>query len=242
MVRILHTSDVHIGHAVGTGAHRPVCVCPVLAVLAAADRADVDVVVIAGDLFDHARLPDHVMEDVIGMLAAAPMPVAVLPGNHDVFDETSLWHRTSADGIHLLDRPHGSLVTLLDGRLHLWGRAMEEHDRSYRPLAGAPPRPPEGAYVVVGHGQHETVESLRSSPITPDEIEVTGADYVALGHVHVRRDVSAGEVAAWYSGAPLGMVASGTCNVVTIDGEVRVDAVEALGPAEGCAAVPASRP
>jgi DNA repair exonuclease SbcCD nuclease subunit len=119
---------------------------------------------------------------------------------------------------------------------------MEEHDRSYRPLAGAPPRPAEGAYVVVGHGQHETVESLRSSPITPDDIEVTGADYVALGHVHVRRDVSAGDVAAWYSGAPLGMVASGTCNVVTIDGDVWVEAVDALGPPEGCAGVPASRP
>ena len=33
MVRLLHTSDVHIGRAVGTGTHRPVCVCPILAVL-----------------------------------------------------------------------------------------------------------------------------------------------------------------------------------------------------------------
>ena len=148
------------------------------------------------------------------MLAAAPMPVAVLPGNHDVLDERSLWHRTSAEGIHLLDRPHGSVVTLLDGRLHLWGRAMEERPL---PAAGRRPGPPTGRRVR--RGRTRAARGGREPPFVarPDG-SVTGADYVALGHIHVRRDVSVGEVAAWYSGAPLGMVASGTCNVVTIDG------------------------
>ena len=42
-----------------------------------------------------------------------------------------------------------------------------------------------------------------SSPIFADEIRDTGLDYVALGHQHVRTDVSRGGVVAYYAGAPV---------------------------------------
>jgi len=39
--------------------------------------------------------------------------------------------------------------------------------------------------------------------VCADEIRDCGWDYVALGHQHVRTDVSQGSVAAYYAGAPL---------------------------------------
>ena len=235
-LRLLHTSDVHIGHATGVGDHLHTCICPVLGVIEAAGRVEADALLIAGDLFDHGRLPGPVVDGVLSVLGDADLPVVVMPGNHDVFDESSLWLRADLGNVTLLDDHAGTMVTLLDGGLHVWGKAMPEHDRHYRPLADVPDRPGSGgAYVVMGHGFHETDDSMRSSPITPADIAATSADYVALGHIHVRLDVSSGGVPAWYCGAPVGITSSGTCNVVTIDDGVHVDAVEVQLPAEGCA-------
>lgn len=241
VMRLLHTSDVHIGHATGVGDHLDTCICPILGVLDAAARVEADVLLIAGDLFDHGRLPSPVVDGVLSVLGEADVPVVLMPGNHDVHDESSVWRRADLGDVLLLDDHDGSTVTLLDGALHVWGRAMPVHDRGYRPIADAPDRPRRGAYVVMGHGFHETGDSMRSSPITPDDIAATGADYVALGHIHVRLDVSAGGVPAWYCGAPVGVTSSGTCNVVAISDDIHVDAVDVQLPAAGCAevAVPA---
>ena len=58
---------------------------------------------------------------------------------------------------------------------------------------------------AMAHGffYEERQRPERSSPIFADEVRDTGWDYVALGHHHVRADVSQGAVAAYYAGAPM---------------------------------------
>ena len=48
----------------------------------------------------------------------------------------------------------------------------------------------------------------RSSPITPAEIEASAYDYIALGHVHVFRDLSQGTTRAFYCGTPAPLYSS----------------------------------
>ena len=59
--------------------------------------------------------------------------------------------------------------------------------------------------LAMGHGFYHGPRRRpeRSSPIFADEIEASGWDYVALGHHHLRTDVSQGRVMACYPGAPL---------------------------------------
>ncbi|MFT5530061.1 MAG: exonuclease SbcD [Candidatus Poriferisodalaceae bacterium] len=239
---MIHTSDVHIGWTRGDGAeHLEVCLCPVQGVVDAVREHDADLLLVAGDLFDHARLSNEVIGKTLEVLASAGVPVVIIPGNHDVLDGTSLWHRAAAEvaasGVVLLDDPEGSQVELLDGALSIWCQAMEEHHPEYQPLRGVPARPDSGWWVVAGHGHHEEPASgsYRSSPITPDEVASSGADYVALGHWHIRTDVSAGDVPAWYPGAPMGSVTSGTANLTTFgpDGVV-IEHVSVTAPAQGC--------
>jgi DNA repair protein SbcD/Mre11 len=213
-LRLLHTSDVHIdGFGVSNrdADHAEVCLCPLLAIEALALDHQVDGVIVAGDLFDHARMSEQGVRAVYELLDRLPGLCIVIVGNHDVHDETSLYRRhrsiVDATSVLLLDQVEGSEHRLFDDTVHLWGRAMDEHSPQFRPLHGVAPRPDHDPwYLVLGHGHfvENDEASHRSSQITADDIEATGADYVALGHWHVTTDVSQGPVAAWYCGAPSG--------------------------------------
>ena len=55
----------------------------------------------------------------------------------------------------------------------------------------------------MAHGLYmDDPESDRSSLITPQEIADSGFDYLALGHVHVHRQMRHGNTLACYPGVP----------------------------------------
>jgi DNA repair exonuclease SbcCD nuclease subunit len=55
----------------------------------------------------------------------------------------------------------------------------------------------------MAHGLYvDYPESERSSLITADEIEASGFDYLALGHVHAHRQMRHGRTVACYPGVP----------------------------------------
>ena len=87
----------------------------------------------------------------------------------------------------------------------VWGRAMEEHEPEFRPLADIPGRDDRRWCLAMAHGffYEARQQPERSSPIFADEVRDTGWDYIALGHQHVQTNVSQGSVAAYYAGAPL---------------------------------------
>ena len=85
-MRVLHTSDWHVGKAI-RGRSRAAEHRAVLAEIAAvAEREDVDLVIVAGDLFDTAA-PTAEAERIVYRalldLAAGGRPVVVVAGNHD---------------------------------------------------------------------------------------------------------------------------------------------------------------
>lgn len=244
-LRLLHTSDVHLGggfRAPEDGDHLDHCLCPLVAIETAVDRHRPDAVLVVGDLFDHQRVDEALVAEVLGRLAAIDATCVVMNGNHDLHDDRSLYRTWDSNPgpVVFLDRTEGSTVDLLGGALTVWGKAMDDHHRGFRPLHDVPPHP--GAdrwWVVLGHGHYESgadVEPIRSSPLTPADIEATEADYLALGHWHRRTEVSAGPVTAWYSGAPYGPGASGSLNLVDLhpDHGVAIEEVPVQLPASGC--------
>lgn len=248
-LRLLHTSDVHLGggfRTPETGDHLDGCLCPVVAMERAIQDHEIDAVLVVGDLFDHQRVSDQFVSEVMGRLGSLGRPCVVINGNHDVHDEGTVYAPSSVSeaGVVFFDDHEGSMAELFDGALHLWAKAMPMHDRNFRPLQGAPPRPRDDAWwVVLGHGHYEPeADDLfgRSSPLSPADIEATGADYLALGHWHVRTDVSTENVQAWYSGAPLGVVTSGSMNVIDLhpDRGVTVTTASVELPMAGCAPAP----
>jgi DNA repair exonuclease SbcCD nuclease subunit len=170
-------------------------------------EADVDVVLIAGDLFDHARVDDDLLAWTATQLERAARPVVVLVGNHDSLHESSVHHRfrvaEPCSNVFLLDQPAGSMVEIPESDIVVGGRAMVDHDRGFRPLAGVPERP-EGRWgVIAAHGlaYPDDRPNHHGSPISHAELAGTGWDYVALGHHHGHRVVREAPTPAVYPGA-----------------------------------------
>jgi DNA repair exonuclease SbcCD nuclease subunit len=249
-IRLLHTSDWHLFADLTPrdGTHHDPCRCVLDGVAALVAEHQPDGIVHTGDLFDHARVSAATVAAVLTEVAALGPPVLLLPGNHDVFDHTSPFHKApehlGGDGqISFFDDHGGTVHRWLGGAVTAWGRAMPMHEPAFRPLHGVPSPPADATswFVVLGHGHHVGDEPPelqgRSSPITAGDIAATGADYVALGHWHRVTDVSAAGVAAWYAGSPQPGYGDGNALLVDLcpsDG-VTVTPVAAVPPAGGCA-------
>ncbi len=166
-----------------------------------------DLMLLAGDLFDHNRASEDTVEWACARLAELPFTVVMIPGNHDCLAEGAVYHRHdfAAAGLHLLQEIDGRRLVLEDLGVSVWGRGLVDHHPGHRPLAEAPGRLRADLWHLgMAHGVHvpEDGESRNSSPIHAHEIAAAGFDYLALGHIHAARDVSAGDSTAWYCGAP----------------------------------------
>jgi DNA repair exonuclease SbcCD nuclease subunit len=198
---LLHTSDVHLDRDDGGHHQRAFAAMIDLAI----DRA-VDAVLIVGDLFDHARVRDDILDWTAAQLDRLERPVVLLVGNHDSLHDQSVHHRFEAQSrcrdVLFLDDPDGSVVDVPGTDIEVWGRAMIEHEPSFEPLAGVPERRPDKWTVIAGHGLviRSEFDRHRSSPIFPASFDVLDCDYVALGHLHEHAVVHQ-EPLVCYSGA-----------------------------------------
>lgn len=211
---MLHTSDVHL--AVPGGAEE----IAFRSFLRLADALDVDAVLIAGDLFDHARVPDAVLDLAADELGRLGRPVVLLPGNHDVLDARSVHDRFDitrrCPNVQFLDDPDGSIVDVPGTDVVVWGRGMTEHEPGYRPLSGVPDRRAGAWCIAAAHGLLVDSDATgRSSTILPADLDLDW-DYVALGHVHQHRIVTTARTVACYPGATVSSD-RGRAGVVIVD-------------------------
>ena len=208
-IRLIHTSDTHLGDDWDPDAAQRA----LSAVVDGVHLFHADALLIAGDVFDNARISDAVLEFFVSEMARAQVPAVILPGNHDLYDTASLYHRSpftaAPDNLHIITGTQGQTLTFPNLTLDIWGRAMNSHTPAFRPLAGIPThRPPSADHwrVAIAHGHFHYPDDTeeRSSPIHPHEIAESACDYVALGHWERFEDVSQGGVTAFYSGSPMG--------------------------------------
>lgn len=204
-IRLVHTADVHLGiGAAGPGGFAEQAFARAIT-LTADIRADG--LLIAGDLFDHARVPEELLSWTAGQLDRAGCPVVLLPGNHDTLHADSVHYRfrpaQRCAAVTLLDNPDGAVAELPGTDVVVWGRAMIDHTPAFRPLAGVPAKPAGRWGVVAGHGQVLAGDRPRhhSSPIAPAELAAIDWDYIALGHQHGHQVLRDGPAPAVYPGA-----------------------------------------
>jgi exonuclease SbcD len=223
MLRVLHTADVHLGarHAdLGeqASAQRERQFAAFRATIDLALAEKVDLVLIAGDLFDSNTQPRRSVERAaaeLRRLADATIRTVIIPGTHDVYDGASVYRAydlaamaglpPDTDRLAVLTpaRPDvllGTLDVVVHGRVFATKRAPRS------PLAGFDAAADDRATWHVGmiHGSLSIPEKTEHDEVvfTSDEVAASHLDYLALGHWHSTQRGRAGATLWAYSGAP----------------------------------------
>ena len=217
-LRLIHTSDIHLGDATG----HPESTSALTAVVDAVSHNGADMLLLVGDVFDNERVSDEILEWFLGEIGRLQTPAVLLPGNHDLIHESSVYRRdpfkSAPDNLFIFRGAQGELLSFPGMGIDLWGRAMPMHTPDFKPLEGMP-SPVEDNWLVAlahGHFHYEEDRDQRSSPIYPQEVADAACHYLALGHWDRHVDVSQGNVTAVYSGCPLGPIGSPGAGEVTV--------------------------
>lgn len=226
-LRLLHTSDVHLGAFDSRSApeeSRAALEAGFRRVIEIGIAEGVDMALIAGDFFDNARVRDETLLFAAEQLARLDRPVVIAPGNHDHVGPNSVYDRrdlseTAQNVIVMRDRD-GETVAVDGLEVEVWARSHTETLPDFRPFEGAPPRGDAPWQLGVGHGHFIHADALRhhSFHIYEDHLTEMERDYVALGHWEQMTRVAAGELGiAAYSGAPIGLGGESGGHVLIVD-------------------------
>jgi DNA repair exonuclease SbcCD nuclease subunit len=222
MLRLLHTADVHLGarHAdLGdqAAAQRERQFAAFKATIDLAIEEKVDIVLIAGDLFDSNTQPRRSVERVaaeLRRLVGAKIRTVLIPGTHDVYDRSSVYRAYDIAALAGLP-PNDDLVTLLTPErptVHLRTCDVIVHGPVF-PTKRAPHSPLRDLAVAAGeatwqiamvHGSLAIPDKTDRDEVvfTREEIEASNLDYLALGHWHSAQHGKAGTTTWAYAGAP----------------------------------------
>ncbi|MBI4527301.1 MAG: metallophosphoesterase [Deltaproteobacteria bacterium] len=214
---LVHSSDLHLGTDYSFGPARSHRLSVLRDVLETASAVRADLVVLAGDTFDHNRQPSQLLERAVGIMREFAAPIVILPGNHDPLTPDSVYRRAEMAGaanVCVLGLTVEEGVVFSGLGLEVWGRAHLDYTDM------APLREPRSRstrwQLAAAHGHYveapaEPGQLLGSWLICRDEIIATGSDYVALGHWNRPARVGGHTIHAYYSGSP---DHAGTVNVV----------------------------
>jgi len=201
MVVLAHSSDLHCSAELADG------LLQLRRVLAGANEAEADVVLLAGDTFEHVRQPRPFFEQAAEVLAGAGCRVVILPGNHDpLLEGSEHWQLLAqAPNVQVLGVPDDSPITFDDLDLEIWGWAHRSYS-SMSPLR-EPPQRRLRWHIGMAHGHFSEQRYEPNAPAPSwlmyvEEIAATGSDYIALGHWNLHTPVGDGSVPAYYSGSP----------------------------------------
>ncbi|MDR5695236.1 MAG: DNA repair exonuclease [Armatimonadota bacterium] len=212
MIKLLHLSDVHLGarfQMLGERGreHRRQLQETFARAIGIACEEPVDLVLIAGDLFDSPHQSESTISFVreqFRRLESRGIPLCLIAGNHDPFEEGGVYavgRFEQCSNVTLFGTTPGSKVfSQLD--LTVFGSSPSPGS-GRSPLAGWKVERQTRFAVGLVHGSiYRSGQVEGPETIHPEEIRGLGLDYLALGDWHSCQRVLGPPTTAWYSGSP----------------------------------------
>ena len=240
--RFVHTGDLHLDSPfVGLTTEAPPGVVATLReatlrawanVVDLALAEQVDFLLVAGDAFEHANRTlrgQLTFRDGLGRLAAAQIPSFVVTGNHDPLNgwEPSVAWPELAHRFPAKDVTARPVVRAGEEIARIHGISYHERDIKAN-LARRFHRDAESPFAIgLLHANVGGLEDAANyAPCSVGDLQASGMDYWALGHIHRHHVVSAQRPTAVYCGNPQGRDPGETdprgCYLVTVDDAGRI--------------------
>ena len=169
------------------------------------NQQSVEVVLLAGDLFDGATTYRETIEALVDALGGMQAKVFIAPGNHDFYSARSPYATLRwPENVHIFKTREIERVELPELGCAVYGAAFTDAAQETGLLRGFAASDDGFTNLMVLHGDLNAAEA-RYDPITREQIAASGLDYLALGHTHQFGGVqTAGRTAYAYAGCPEG--------------------------------------
>lgn len=194
MLKFIHAADFHLDSAFGALPPRQAALRrresreTVFRLADYVNEHGIDLVLLAGDLFDGRSSFRETGEQLAAALGRMKARVFISPGNHDCWGSGSPWQTVQwPDHVHIFRENRLTAAEVPEWNLVIHGAAFRSAEQTAGFLTGF--RAPADGKLHIGllHGEMEPAES-RYNPIRREEVAESGLAYLALGHIHKRRE------------------------------------------------------
>ncbi len=209
-VKILHCADIHIGASesfLGEKAQsrRYETLLTFEKIVDIAKAKSVQLVALAGDIFDSNSSAEEFFGKVIEKIASVPdIKFIFSAGNHDPLNSHSPFIKRSLPENLFVLESRDSVIRFDDLSLCVFGRSFESaflkgtEDFSIK-------ADEDYINLMVLHGNLKSDLNSEYNSVTESFIKSSGMDYIALGHIHKRTEIlKSGNTYYAYSGCPEG--------------------------------------
>jgi len=189
-LKILHTGDIHLDSPFSkldiqkAEARRRELRDTFSAMMAFARKNAVDMVLVAGDVFDRDFVTKETTDFLLRELSLMQCPVIISPGNHDCASPDSIWMQDIfPSNVYIFRSPEIQRFSFDELNTDVYGYAFVSPEIAVSPLTGRRADNLNRINLLCAHGDTSSPLS-RSAPLSRADLVGFGADYAALGHIH----------------------------------------------------------
>lgn len=241
MVKILHTADIHLGakfSGLGKSGDRVRAQLKktFMRIIDLALEKKVDLLLVAGDLFNSNQISRSSLGFILGEFARLDkIHVCLIPGTHDCYDNSSIYRNIESSllspNFHLLVDEENPFVFFEDLGVTVYGKPNRSNKSAETPLPALKQEFNSRFNIALAHGSFQIPSKSQEDdfPISTEQLEKSGFDYVALGHWHSTQEVCKKPLTC-YCGSPeqlkFGEKDSGNLLLIELDeGQPRVEKI-----------------
>lgn len=212
MLKIFHTADVHLdapfslSDPIEAEKRRTELRSTFCSMIHAARRMEADVFLIAGDLFESGFVTKDTAAQVVReMESFASCDFFITPGNHDPYDASSPYALlTWPENVHIFTSEKPTYFDLPAKNARIYGHAYRNKEIPNDLFAGFRAEDASKINILLAHGFVNMPQST-CGVLMKSDIEKSGLDYIALGHVHTHGGFERlGNTVYAYSGCAVG--------------------------------------
>ncbi len=209
-IRFMHAADFHLGSEISflqgkqKAERKAEMIISAERIFDAARRAEVDIVLLSGDMLDSNTVPEDVVSAFWGFVSAlGDIPVVLAAGNHDPLTSDSPYLKHSLPNNLYILGGEDSCINFDSLPLRVYGKSFKGVYMAGSARFSLLPPQDEKINLMVLHGDTGYDLSGNYNTITKDFLANSGMDYAALGHIHAFSGLQkAGNTYYAYPGCP----------------------------------------